>query len=553
MTARAVMVLGTTSGAGKSWLATALCRWYARQGLKVAPFKAQNMSNNARVVPGPLGRLGEIGSAQYFQAMAARAAPEVRMNPVLLKPERDTASQVVVLGEVRPDLAAVPWRERSELLWPFAREALHALMSENDVVVIEGAGSPAEINLHASDYVNMRTALAARAACLLVSDIDRGGAFAHLYGTHRLLPEAERALIRGFVLNRFRGDAGLLAPGPQQLQALTGVPTVAVLPMWRGHGLPEEDGLHDDGPPSRIASFAAPSSKPDGDADGNRGGASDGNDGGIGIGIGIGGGGGGGGSSSGSGDTNGSGNRTGARCRIAIVAYPRISNLDEFQPLRSVPGATLAWARSPADLFGADWIVLPGSKHTVGDLAWLRTQGLDAVIARHAARGGRVLGLCGGLQMLGEALVDPLGVEGGAESNAPGLGLLPLVTAFERDKLLRHTRASFAALDGEWSALSHLSFDGYEIRHGRSVQHPAMEPAAVALRNAEGEPIGWQQGSVLGLYAHGLFESADVLRTLFGAGVRALDVVFDGLADFIDVHFEPGVLLRLLEAQGPAP
>ena len=206
MTARAVMVLGTTSGAGKSWLATALCRWYVRQGLKVAPFIAQNMSNNARVVPAEGGRAGEIGSAQYFQALAARAAPEVRMNPVLLKPENDTTSQVIVMGRVRADLAELPWRERSERLWPFAREALAALMDENDVIVIEGAGSPAEINLHTSDYVNMRTALHARAACLLVTDIDRGGAFAHLYGTHQLLPPEERALIRGYVLNRFRGD-----------------------------------------------------------------------------------------------------------------------------------------------------------------------------------------------------------------------------------------------------------------------------------------------------------------------------------------------------------
>src|SRR5579871_5523362 len=230
--ARCVMVLGTTSGAGKSWLATALCRWYARQGLRVAPFKAQNMSNNARVVPGlaidgAAPRLGEIGSAQYFQALAARRTPEVRMNPVLLKPEKDTASQVVVLGEVDEALSRMPWRERSELLWQRARPALHALLDENDVVVIEGAGSPAEINLHASDYVNMRTALEAAAACLLVTDIDRGGAFAHLYGTHQLLPPAERALVRGFVLNRFRGDAALLPPGPEALERLTGVPTLA--------------------------------------------------------------------------------------------------------------------------------------------------------------------------------------------------------------------------------------------------------------------------------------------------------------------------------------
>jgi len=480
MTARAVMVLGTTSGAGKSWLATALCRWYARQGLRVAPFKAQNMSNNARVVPGQGGRLGEIGSAQYFQALAARAEPEVRMNPVLLKPERDTASQVIVLGEVRDDLARVPWRERSEALWPHAQAALRALLAENELVVIEGAGSPAEINLHASDYVNMRTAREASAACLLVTDIDRGGAFAHLYGTHQLLPEAERALLRGFVLNRFRGDAALLAPGPQQLAALTGVPTLAVLPMWRGHGLPEEDGVFDEAP-SRAAAL-----------------------------------------------------------EIAVIAYPRISNLDEFQPLRSLSGVRLRWARAPADLQGADWLVLPGSKHTSGDLAWLRAQGLDREIVRHAAAGRPLLGLCGGLQMLGLSMADPDGVDGDAE----GLGLLPLRTHFERDKLLLRTTARFEAPAAPWAPLAGIGFDGYEIRHGRT---QAEGGAAVALRNARGEAIGWQRASVLGLYAHGLFESPAVLRALFGARPRPLDAVFDGLADFIDHHFEPGSLRGLLD------
>jgi adenosylcobyric acid synthase len=495
--ARSVMVLGTSSGAGKSWLATALCRWYARRGIDVVPFKAQNMSNNARVVPGPQGRVGEIGSAQYFQALAARADPEVRMNPVLLKPERDTASQVIVNGEVRADLTATPWRERSELLWPHAERALHELRSGHELVVIEGAGSPAEINLHASDYVNMRTARAADAACLLVTDIDRGGAFAHLYGTHQLLPADERALIRGFVLNRFRGDAGLLAPGPEQLRELTGVPTLAVIPMWRGHGLPEEDGVFDEAP-------------------------------------------------------TGAGTSVASGMRIAVIAYPQISNLDEFQSLRGLPGVRLCWARAPADLDGADWVVLPGSKQTCGDLAWLRAQRLDEAIARHAAAGGHVLGICGGLQMLGRELIDPEGVDGGAAGRVPGLGLLPLRTQFESAKLLRRTAARFASLSGAWSALSHLGFDAYEIRHGRSLRiddagtHLPSDPASVALCNENDEPIGWQRGVVLGVCAHGLFESATVLRRLFGAEVRTLDAVFDGLADAIDAHFEPGALMDLL-------
>ncbi len=475
--ARCVMVLGTTSGAGKSWLTTALCRWYAQRGYKVAPFKAQNMSNNARVVAG-----GEIGSAQYFQALAARAAPDVRMNPLLLKPERDTHSQVVLMGQVSDELSAMPWRGRSASVWPQIAQALHDLRAENDVVVIEGAGSPAEINLKDSDIVNMRVALHAQARCLLVTDIDRGGAFAHLYGTWALLPEEERRLIHGFVLNKFRGDAALLAPGPQQLEALTGIPVVATLPMWWQHGLPEEDGIFDDR--STVAGALTKT--------------------------------------------------------VAVIAYPRISNLDEFQPLRNVPGLRLVWARSPADVAGADWIILPGSKHTSGDLAWLRAQGLDSAIAAHAQAGRAVLGVCGGLQMLGEALIDPHGIDG----NAPGLGLLPLVTVFEEDKTVQRTSTGFGELNGLWSALSGVQAQGYEIHHGRTAQHTGMEAARVAIANG----LGWQnaQGNVLGVYLHGLFEDPRVLQALFGAAAPTLDSVFDGLAAYIDQHFHKDVIPDLI-------
>ena len=473
------MVLGTTSGAGKSWLATALCRWYARQGLKVAPFKAQNMSNNARVVDG-----GEIGSAQYFQALAANAVPDVRMNPLLLKPERDTHSQVVLMGQVSEALSALPWRGRSERVWPQIAQALDELRAENDVVVIEGAGSPAEINLMASDIVNLRVARYAEARCLLATDIDRGGAFAHLYGTWALLPEADRALLHGFVLNKFRGDASLLSPAPEKLQALTGVPTVATLPMWWQHGLPEEDGVFDDR--SRASGKVTTT--------------------------------------------------------VAVIAYPRISNLDEFQSLKNVPGVRLLWARTPADVAGADWIVLPGSKHTSGDLAWLRAQGLDGAVAAHASRGGVVLGICGGLQMLGEALVDPHGIDG----NAPGLGLLPLVTVFEREKTVRHRNATFGTLTGDWAALSDVPMAGYEIHHGQTAAHPQM---AQDGHEVMPEGLAWQnaRGNVLGLYLHGLFEDAAVLHALFGAAAPTLDSTFDGLADFIDTHFDAGVLAGLIE------
>jgi adenosylcobyric acid synthase len=510
MNAQCIMVLGTTSGAGKSWLATALCRSYARQGLKVAPFKAQNMSNNARVVASEGGQ-GEIGSAQYFQALAARALPGVRMNPLLLKPEADTHSQVVLLGQVNAELTAMPWRERSNHVWPHIVAALDELRAENDVVVIEGAGSPAEINLHASDIVNMRVALHCNAACLLITDIDRGGAFAHLYGTWALLPANERALIKGFVLNKFRGDVKLLAPAPQMLQELTQIPTVAVLPMWWQHGLPEEDGVFDE-------------------------------------------------RSSASGTV---------KLTVAVIVYPRISNLDEFQPLKNIPGVRLMWVRSPAELAGlspSDWLILPGSKSTSADLAWLRAQGLAAAVARHAGQGGAVLGICAGLQMLGEALIDPYGVAG----NAPGLGLLPLVTVFEQDKIVCRTQSAFAfsiaapaLLDSDWvhgevdvanpwAALAGVTVTGYEIHQGVTRQHPAMAQAGDVARAVLPDGLGWQNaaGNVLGIYLHGLFEDPAALQALFGSSlngaVPTLEAVFERMADFVEAHFEPGTLTALL-------
>ena len=399
------------------------------------------------------------------------------------------------MGQVDEALSRMAWRGRSASVWPVIRQALDQLIAENDLVVIEGAGSPAEINLSDSDIVNMRVALYANAACLLVTDIDRGGAFAHLYGTWALLPVSERALIRGYVLNKFRGDATLLVPAPQMLQQLTGIPTVATLPMWWQHGLPEEDGVFDD----RAVAAAAPAA-------------------------------------------------LGALVRtIAVLAYPRISNLDEFQPLKNVPGVRLVWVRSPvqlAQLTPQDWIILPGSKNTSGDLAWLRTQGLDAALAAHAAAGGGVLGICGGLQMLGEALIDPYGIDG----NAPGLGLLPLVTVFAQDKTVRRTEASFAGLHGHWKALSNLTVRGYEIHHGQTQQHAAMAAAGDLARPLMAPDLAWenQAGNVLGVYLHGLFEDPAFLRALFGASTPTLDSVFDGLADCVERHFAPDVLNSLL-------
>ena len=519
MTAKAVMVLGTTSGAGKSWLTTALCRYYARQGLKVAPYKAQNMSNNARVVAS-----GEIGSAQYFQALAARAVPDVRMNPLLLKPEKDTQSQVVLMGQVNAELSRMAWRGRSASVWPVVAQALDDLRAENDVVVIEGAGSPAEINLKSSDIVNMRVALHANAACLLVTDIDRGGAFAHLYGTWAMLDDAERQLIKGFVLNKFRGDASLLAPGPQMLQDLTGVPTVATLPMWWQHGLPEEDGVFDMAPTLVAARTALP---PGGAAA----------------------------PVARQSRFHGPGLKGSENCSstyrppttIAVIAYPRISNLDEFQPLKNVPGVRLKWVRSPAEMADADWIILPGSKATSADLDWLRAQDLDQAIAAHAGKGGAVLGICGGLQMLGEALIDLHGIDG----NGPGLGLLPVVTVFDEAKTVRHRQAAFAAMRGPWAGLSGVEVQGYEIHHGQTAPHSAMAAAGDIAYPVMPEGLAWQNaaGNVLGLYLHGMFEDPRVLQALFGAAAPTLDSVFDGLADYIARHFETGVLQSLIAAR----
>jgi adenosylcobyric acid synthase len=490
---RFVMVWGTSSGAGKSWLATALCRSAARRGTAVKPFKAQNMSNNARVVAGLDGGGAEIGAAQYFQALAAGVEPGVDMNPVLLKPERDTASQVVLHGRVDAALGRQGWRERSATLADAARASLQRLAGTCDLVVIEGAGSPAEINLAPQDYVNLGTARQARElgpmASLLVADIDRGGAFAHLFGTWALLPDDLRGSLNGFVLNRFRGDPALLEPGPSDLQRLTGVPLAGVIPMVRDHGLPDEDGLFDAGNPDAAKA---------------------------------------------------------GRLRIAVLCPPHISNLDEFEPLRRMPGVQLAWARSQAELHGADWIVLPGSKQVSGDLAWLRRQGLDGAIARHAAAGHPVLGICGGLQILGEALVDPDGHDGEPGFNGPGLGLLPLVTRYERDKRVRRGTLRFAQTEAAWAPWAGVEATGYEIHCGLSVPHPDLPAPRVALHDCHGEAIGWQHGNVLGVYAHGLFESPALLRAMWGATAPALEDSFDLLADLVDNHLDRALLDRLL-------
>jgi adenosylcobyric acid synthase len=436
----ALAIQGACSSAGKSLVTTGLARALRRRGVDVVPFKAQNMSNNARVVAG-----GEIGTAQYLQALAAGVEPDVRMNPVLVKPEGDNSSQVVIRGRPDLELSRLPWRERRGAIWPAVEESLRALLAEHELVLIEGAGSPAEINLRDTDLANMRSAALADAPVLLVADIDRGGAFAHLYGTWALLEPDERARICGFLLNKFRGDASLLAPAPERLEQLTGVPTLGVLP-WLDHGLPDEDGA------------AVP-------------------------------------------------RLCGGRPLVAIVRYPTASNLDEYKPLEQV--ADVRWAAAPADLDGAELVILPGSKNVEDDFAWFERSGIDL-------GGGRVLGICGGLQMLGR------------------LGLLPVETRFREEKTTRRTSARFGELPEPWAALNGLAVEGYEIRHGETRGDAAVLP----------DGLGYAVGPVLGVYLHGLFEQPHVVEALLGRPpARTLDQALDELADAVEAHLDVGALL----------
>ncbi len=367
-----IMVMGCTSDAGKSFLVAALCRYFANRGLRVAPFKAQNMSNNAAVTAEGL----EMGRAQYVQALAARTVPQARMNPVLLKPTADTASQVVVMGRVDDHIGAQPWMERKARLWPVVRDALHSLLADYDQVVIEGAGSPAEINLRRGDIVNMSVALECGAHVYVAADIDRGGAFAHLLGTWACLAPEEQALIKGFVLNKFRGDPALLGNAMDWLQERTGVPTVAVIPMIR-HALPEEDAFH-----HRAA-------------------------------------------------------HTAGRINIALIVYPYASNLDEFDPLVFERGVSVVPVRAAAPLADFDAVILPGSKHTAESLRYLRATGLADEVAGAAQKSIPIVGVCGGMQLLGRQILDPHRVESG---DLPGLGLLDVTTTLSAQKTTRQRR-----------------------------------------------------------------------------------------------------------------
>src|SRR5215472_16665868 len=394
-----LLVAGTTSDAGKSVVTTGLCRAFARRGARVAPYKAQNMSNNSMVCPGPDGRMAEIGRAQWAQALAARVTPEPAMNPVLLKPGTDRRSHVVLMGLPAGDVSASDWTTGRRHLAAAAHAAFDDLAARFDVIVAEGAGSPAEINLRSSDYVNMGLARHASLPAVVVGDIDRGGVFAAMYGTVALLEAADQALIAGFIVNKFRGDASLLSPGLSALEKLTGRRVYGVLPWDARLWLDSEDAL---------------------DLDGRRA-------------------------------------RDGAAYRVAVVRLPRISNFTDVDALGLEPDLDVVFASHPRDLAVADLIVLPGTRSTISDLAWLRARGLDHAVTAHARRGRAVLGICGGYQMLGTVIADPLGIEADPGAAAEGLGLLDVRTDFTPDKTLRLPSGATLGVRAA----------GYEIHHGR--------------------------------------------------------------------------------------
>jgi adenosylcobyric acid synthase len=492
-----LMVQGTASHVGKSVIVAGLCRLFADLGYQVAPFKAQNMALNSFVTPDGL----EVGRAQAEQAAAAGTEVRAEMNPILLKPEADARCQVIVLG--RP-WRTVPAREYYRLrgrLWPVVCRALETLRTEYDLVIIEGAGSPAEINLRRTELVNMRVARFAQAPVLLVGDIDRGGVFASLYGTLKLLTPAERRLVRGLIINRFRGDPDLLGDGIARLERLTGRPVVGVIPYVPGLRIAEEDsvGLADRAPP---------------DAD----------------------------------------------LVVAVIRLPRISNFDEFDPLKAEPDVAVRFVdRPPAAR--PDLVILPGSKSTVADLDFLRQSGLADWVCREAARGTPVIGICGGFQMLGAAIFDPDRVES-HRAEVEGLGILPVVTIFARQKITRRVRAEVLADEGLLTGLRGHQVSGYEIHMGRSAGgRPAFRLYRSDGSVADDGTVG-ADGLILGTYLHGLFDNPgfrrrvlDYLRMRRGLAPVGKPAPFnrqaeyDRIAQVLREHLDLGFLIRLIGEQ----
>ncbi|SEH47231.1 cobyric acid synthase [Tardiphaga sp. OK245] len=485
LTTPALMIQATGSNAGKSTIVAGLARALVRRGLKVAPFKPQNMSNNAAVaVDG-----GEIGRAQAVQARAAKLPPSVHMNPVLLKPETDTGAQVIVQGKRWGTLRAKNYLEKKAALLPAVLESFSLLADQADIVLIEGAGSPAEINLRAGDIANMGFAAAANIPVVLAGDIDRGGVIASLAGTHLVLEAEERARIHGFIVNKFRGDPSLFDNGLTAITRLTGWPPIGVLPwLPQAAFLPAEDAVDLD--------------------------------------------------------------RTHASSSTRIIAVPvlaRIANFDDLDPLGMEPGVKLVFIRPGEAIPGnADVIIIPGSKSTIGDLAFLRAQGWDIDIKAHVRRGGHVLGLCGGYQMLGRTIADPDGVDG-SPGTVEGLGLLDIATLMSADK-------STTLVTGTHCATG-AAIEGYEIHLGRSEGDDCARPLVMI----DGRPDGAASvdGRVQGTYVHGLF-TGDTFRKawLANLGIASslaydaqIEAALDALADHCEKHLDIDRLIEIARSR----
>lgn len=501
--AKIIMIQGTCSNAGKSLLCAALCRIFRQDGYRVAPFKSQNMALNSFITAD--GR--EMGRAQVVQAEAAGIAPDVRMNPILLKPTSDVGSQVIIMGEAQGNRTAREYWGRKKALLPIIKDAFDSLAAENDIIVIEGAGSPAEINLKQDDIVNMGLAKLVDAPVLLVGDIDRGGVFASLYGTVKLLEEDEQARIRGLIINKFRGDVEILRPGLTQLEDLTGKPVIGVVPY--GHfDIDDEDSLSE-----RLDTKAAP-----------------------------------------------------ALVNIAVVKLPRLSNFTDFSALSRVSGVSVAYADKPAQLAGADLIILPGTKSTLADLRWLRESGMEAQILKAHAAGTPVFGICGGYQMMGDAVVDPDGSESDLGS-VEGLHILQGTTTFNREKLTFQVTAECQDLPFVGGSIDARNLTGYEIHMGRTdatgndlhpfvVTRRSEKPCEVTVGAARRDGLAW------GTYIHGIFDNDDFRRQFINGlrrqkGWQALPVSlhyreekeekYDRLAAVVREALDMPTLTRIIE------
>ena len=450
--AKVIMIHGTMSNAGKSLVTAGLCRVFKQDGYKVAPFKSQNMALNSFITKEGL----EMGRAQVMQAEACGIEPSVNMNPILLKPTNDVGSQVIVNGEVLGNMSARDYYKKKTELIPHIMEAYNNLAKEYDIIVMEGAGSPAEINLKENDIVNMGMAKLVNSPVLLVGDIDRGGVFASIAGTLMLLEEDERKMIKGTIINKFRGDVNILKPGLDMIEEITKTPVVGVVPYME-LDIDDEDSLSE-----RFN---------------NKG--------------------------------------TVDLIDIAVIRLPRISNFTDFNTFEYIPGVSLRYVKSVRELKDPDMIILPGTKNTMEDLKWLRESGLETQILKQAAKGKVIFGICGGYQMLGMELSDPFNVESGG--TMAGMGLLPTKTVFEKEKVRTRVSGNFKEVSGILAELSYVEFEGYEIHMGQTT-YDFNEEELTTIDNVNGEDIikndGLYKDNVYGSYIHGIFDKEEVSKAI---------------------------------------